>query len=315
MARPYRLQAENCFYHITSRGNDRKKIFSSEADYRKLLGYLQKAKERFKFYLYAYCLMGNHYHLLLEITVANLSRIMQYLNTAYTAYYHTKRKRSGHLFQGRFKSILVEADSYFAELTRYIHLNPVRAKMTDSPERYPWSSYKTYLNNAPDALIDKARARGLLAMDSSAYRQFIQSGIKSSQDPFKNVYAGFLLGRAAFIKDKLKHLRLESASKDFSYKRAVKNILEPQEVITAVAEYFKLSTEQIHKSRSRPMTAKKTAIYLLRRKTGLTNAQIGALFDMKSAAVSKAALSFESEIKNDKSLTQAVGRISSKFEV
>jgi REP element-mobilizing transposase RayT len=140
MARPYRLQAENCLYHITSRGDDRKKIFLSETDFEKFLEYIKVAKDKFKFYLYAYCLMNNHYHLLIETTQSNLSRIMQYINTSYTIYYNGKRKRSGHLFQGRFKSIIVEADSYFTELTRYIHLNPVRAKIVDSPGIYRFSS-------------------------------------------------------------------------------------------------------------------------------------------------------------------------------
>ena len=109
-------------YHITSRGDDRKKIFINETDHQKFLAYLQIAQEKFKFYMYAYCLMGNHYHLLFETTQANLSRIMQSLNTAYTVYYNVKRKRSGHLFQGRYKSILVDKDNYLLELTRYIHL-------------------------------------------------------------------------------------------------------------------------------------------------------------------------------------------------
>ena len=315
MARQHRLQAPNCFYHITSRGDDRKKIFLNETDYRKFLEYLKKAKEKYSFYLYAYCLMGNHYHLFLEISQVNLSKIMQYLNTAYTVYYNTKHKRLGHLFQGRFKSILVEADSYFAELTRYIHLNPVRAGMADSPEQYLWSSYKAYLSNEPNGLIDREKGKELLAMDSATYRHFILSGIKDQKDPFKKVYAGCILGGAAFIKDTLKQLQAEVESKDFAYKRAVKNTVDPQELIAAVADYFKLDTKQMCQSRSRPMTAKRTAIYLLRRKTGLTNAQIGELFDMKSAAVSKAAISFELEMKKERALIKAVEQISSKVEV
>lgn len=315
MARPCRLQAPDCLYHITCRGNDRRKIFLNEADFKKFIEYLKKAKERFKFHLYAYCLMSNHCHLLLEITEANLSRIMQYLNASYTIYYNIKHKHCGHLFQGRFKSILVEADSYFAELTRYIHLNPLRAGMVDNPEKYPWSSYKAYLIDKPDGLIEKGRAKELLAMDTSLYRQFIQGGINSFQDPFKNVHAGFILGCAAFIKDKLKQLRKEVESKDFSCKRAAKNTIGPQEVIAAVADYFKLGAQQIQRGHNRPMTAKKAALYLLRRKTGLTNAQIGESFDMKPAAVSKAALSFELEIKKDRGLRTAVERITSKVEV
>lgn len=149
MARPYRLQIEDGFYHVTSRGDDRKPVFKSEYDYRKFLEYLITAKEKFKFYVHAYCLMTNHYHLFLETTQANLSKIMQYINTAYTIYYNIKRKRVGHLFQGRYKSILVQADAYYSELTRYIHLNPVRAKIIDNPQKYLWSSYNSYIKDKP----------------------------------------------------------------------------------------------------------------------------------------------------------------------
>src|SRR4030042_1271433 len=109
MARPYRLQGEGLFYHITSRGDDRKKIFLSDYDFNKFLGYLKSAQDKYRFYLYAYCLMGSHYHLLIETTQPNLSRIMQYINSSYTIYYNKKRNKCGHLFQGRYKSILVEA--------------------------------------------------------------------------------------------------------------------------------------------------------------------------------------------------------------
>lgn len=315
MARPCRLQAENCLYHITSRGDDRKKIFVNDRDYQKFLEYLKSAKDRFRFYLYAYCLMGNHYHLLLEITSPNLSRIMQYLNTAYTVYYNTKRKRFGHLFQGRFKSFLVEADSYFAELTRYIHLNPVRAKIVDSPEEYRWSSYNAYLNNKPSDFIDKDRIRNLLSVDIPEYRQFVLDGILGAQDPLKGAYAGFILGRAEFIKDKLVQLRAEVESKDFAHKRAIRNIIDPGGVINLVADYFKLDPQEMRQSNKRPMIAKKMAIYLLRQNTGLTNSGIGKLFGMKSAAASKAALSFERKMENDADLRDMVKQITSKVEV
>ncbi len=314
MARPYRLQAEGCLYHIASRGDDRKKIFLNTIDYLKFLDYLKTAKERFKFYLYAYCLMGNHYHLLLEITQPNLSRIMQYLNTAYTIYYNVKRQRIGHLFQGRFKSILAEQEAYFAELPRYIHLNPVRAKIATHPARYRWSSYNAYLHGKNDALIDLTRAKKLLSMDSRQYRGFVED-VKDYPDPFKNVYAGFILGGVRFIKDNLGQLKDEVESKDFAHKRAVKNIREPEVIINAVADYFKISSEDLRYSKKRPSTVKQAALYLLRRKTGLTNAQIGGLFAMKSSAVSMAALSFEKEIERNRGLKAAVDKISWKFEV
>ena len=121
MARPYRLQIENGLYHITSRGNERKNIYLDESDCEKFLEYLVKAKERYKIYLYAYVLMSNHYHLLIETTTENLSRVMHYLNTSYTSYFNWKHKRCGHLFQGRYKSILVDKEGYFMRLIRYIH--------------------------------------------------------------------------------------------------------------------------------------------------------------------------------------------------
>ncbi len=314
MSRPYRLQAEGCLYHITSRGDDRKKIFLSETDYLKFLEYLQKAKDRFRFYLYAYCLMGNHYHLLLEITQPNLSRIMQSLNTAYTVYYNTKRKRCGHVFQGRYKSILVEADSYFAELIRYIHLNPVKAKMAAHPADYPWSSYKAYIHAKSSGLIDISRARQLLNMDSKRYCSFVEDA-KDCPDPFKNVYGGFILGGVTFIKDKLGQLKDEVESRDFAYKRAMESSIDPEEIIEAVARFFKIDKERLRTSVHRPMTAKKTAIYFLRKKTGLTNAQIGEIFNMTSGAVSMAETNFAQEISGDNKLREAVEKIDCSFRV
>lgn len=314
MARPYRLQAEGCFYHITSRGDGRKAIYITEQDRVKFLEYAAAAKEKFKFYLHAYCLMDNHYHLLLETTQANLSRIMQYINTAYSIYYNVKRNKSGHLFQGRYKSILVEEDAYFAELTRYIHTNPVRAKIVVNPAEYRWSSYTAYIHSEKDGLVDVDRAKQFLAMNLKQYREFVED-VKDYPNPFKNVYAGFILGGVKFIKDKLNQLQADVESKDFAYKRAVKNRIEPEAIIDAVADYFKISSHDLRYLSKRPLTAKQAAIYLIRRRTGLTNAQIGVLFGMKHSAVSMAALSFETKIIKDKKLKSAVDKINWKFEV
>lgn len=314
MARPYRLQAEGCFYHITSRGNNRKAIYISEKDRVKFLEYLTTAKDKFKFYVYAYCLMTNHYHMFIETTQANLSRIMQYLNTAYTTYYNVKRKHSGHLFQGRYKSILVEQDAYFAELTRYIHLNPVRAKIVTHPIQYPWSSYKAYIQNKDDGFVDLNRVKQFLGMDLTRYSAFVEKA-KDYPNPFKNVYAGFILGGVKFIKDKLNHLQTEVESKDFAYKRAVKNIIEHESIINAVADYFKITSDDLCYSKKRPLTAKHMAIYLIRRKTGLTNAQVGSLFNMKHSAVSMAVLGFEKRMNQDEKLRLTVNKINWKFEV
>jgi putative transposase len=144
MARPLRIEYPGAFYHVTSRGNERKDIFKSNTDREMFLSYLASAQEKYEAVVHAYCLMSNHYHLMIETPLGNLSQIMKYINSAYTNFFNIKRKRTGHLLQGRYKAILVEADAYAAELSRYIHLNPVRAGMVRSPEEYRWSSYGYY---------------------------------------------------------------------------------------------------------------------------------------------------------------------------
>ena len=145
MARPLRIQYPGAFYHVMSRGNEQKEIFKSRRDREQFLGYLETATTRYGAVFHSYCLMNNHYHLLLETPEGNLSQIMRHINGAYTTYFNTKRKRAGHLFQGRFKAILIEADEYALELSRYIHLNPVRAGMVETPVTYEWTSYSAYV--------------------------------------------------------------------------------------------------------------------------------------------------------------------------
>ena len=145
MARPLRIEYKGAFYHITARGNERRRIFFSKADYDKFKDYLGKAQDKYGYLLHCYMLMTNHYHLLIETPNPNMSKLMHYLNGSYTGYINRRRKRSGHLFQGRYKAILVDADSYFLELSRYVHLNPVTANMVFNPEDYPYSSYSYFI--------------------------------------------------------------------------------------------------------------------------------------------------------------------------
>jgi REP element-mobilizing transposase RayT len=145
MARPLRVEYPGAFYHVINRGNSLEKIFTSTRDYEKFLQYLEKAAERFALIIHTYCLMDNHYHLLIETPEPNLSMTMQWLNVSYATYFNRKQDRSGHLFQGRFKAILIDADAYLKHLSRYIHLNPVRAGIINTPRQYHWSSYPSFI--------------------------------------------------------------------------------------------------------------------------------------------------------------------------
>ncbi|MEI8348985.1 MAG: transposase [Candidatus Omnitrophota bacterium] len=308
MARPYRIQGENCLYHITSRGDDRKKIFISEVDYTKFLEYLKSAQAKFKFYLYAYCLMDNHYHLFLETAQANLSRIMQYINTSYTVYYNVKRKKCGHLFQGRYKSILVEADSYFLELTRYIHLNPVRAKIVTDPEAYRWSSYNEYIKKTKDNRIDKEQLRKYYKLSCGSYKTFILDGINKEESPLSNLYAGCILGKEKFIKDTLAALKITVESKDFSHKKTLSGV-DPKIIIQEVADYYKKEPEVLYKAAKKPVLAKKIAVYLLKKLTGLTNKEIGDMFGIGYSGVSWIAQNVEGIISRDTKVKEDIARL------
>ena len=313
MSRPYRLQSEDCFYHITSRGDDRKRIFLSERDYHKFIEYISYAKAKYKFHVYAYCLMPNHYHLLLETTQANISKIMHYLNGSYTMYYNIKRKRSGHLFQGRFKSIVVDKDSYFQELSRYIHLNPVKAKIAKQPEDYRWSSYMGYFDKQ-DQVLDYDRIKQYLGMDKNQYRQFVLSGIDKSVDPFKNTYAGFLLGSAQFIKEKLQSLRDQVESKEIAYRDNISEGIDIELITQEVGSRYHQEARELYAAKKKPVFARKVAIYLAKQFTCLSNVEIGTRFGITYSAVSKAAGDIERLRQEDKKVNREVEDLISHFK-
>lgn len=145
MGRPIRIEYPCALYHITSRGNEKRKIFASDEDRLKFLQIIEDYHDRYGILIHSYVLMDNHYHLILETPQGNLLKVMHGINSGYTGYFNRRYKRTGHLFQGRYKAILVDKDNYLIELTRYVHLNPVRAKAVERPEQYRWSSYCGYI--------------------------------------------------------------------------------------------------------------------------------------------------------------------------
>jgi REP-associated tyrosine transposase len=182
MARPLRIEFSGALYHVTSRGDRREPIFEDAEDRQRFLGTLAEVVKQFHWLCYAYCLMTNHYHLVVETPQGNLSKGMRQINGVYTQASNRRHQRTGHLLQGRFKAILVDKESYLLELTRYVVLNPVRAGMVAQPQQWPWSSYR--------AMVGKAPAPAWLATDTllaalgqwrqeaqRRYRQFVREGI------------------------------------------------------------------------------------------------------------------------------------------
>ena len=149
MSRPIRLEFPDALYHITSRGDWREDIYDVDADREAFLEIFSKVIEQNNWYCYSYCRMSNHYHLLVQTPDANLSKGMRQLNGIYTQYYNRRHGLTGHLFQGRYKSILVDQDAYLLELSRYIVLNPVKAGMVKSVDQWVWSSYRAMVGMTP----------------------------------------------------------------------------------------------------------------------------------------------------------------------
>lgn len=204
MARKARAEVEGGLYHVIVRGNNRRRIFNSPADYDKLLSLLAVEKVRLPFFLYAYCLMTNHVHLLIERREDPIGRIMHRVLTGYSQYYNRRYRRSGHLLEGRHKAILCQSDRYLAELVRYIHLNPVRAKMVSAPEQYPYGGHRAYLGMEPAGILDvdpvlrHFGAKQKVARE--AYRQFVAAGKKlGHQEEFYLTDEGRILGNEEFV--------------------------------------------------------------------------------------------------------------------
>jgi len=187
MPRPPRLEYTGAFYHVIARGNRQQPIFHGEEEYQKFLDSLGDNVSRYHFHLYAYVLMPNHFHLLLEQEAFPLSRLMQVLLTGYAHWHNRRYRQIGHLFQGRYRALLCAKESYLLELTRYIHLNPVRAKIVKSPELYPWSSYQAYLGKASPCSVESGVVLGLLAQKESearrAYEEFVFDALGEGRKP------------------------------------------------------------------------------------------------------------------------------------
>ena len=163
MSRPLRIEFPGAIYHVTSRGDRRESIFDDDADRRALLAVVGQSIERFDAQVLAYCLMGNHYHFVLHTRCANLSLLMRHINGVYTQSFNRRQGKVGHLFQGRFKAILVDGDAYLLEVCRYVELNPVRAGIVDAPGAWPWSSYAAHVGAAgAPAWLDSEGLQGYL---------------------------------------------------------------------------------------------------------------------------------------------------------
>ena len=248
MARQLRLEFEGALYHVTSRGNARNVIFVDDFDRKTFLNLLGREVGQQSWLCYAYCLMDNHYHLLIETPEANLSRGMRRLNGVYTQVFNRRHQRVGHAFQGRYKSILVDKESYLLELCRYIVLNPLRAGMVSHERDWPWSSYRftAGVNSAPDWLCVR-RVWELLGDGAQggrgAYCRFVREGVHQPS-PWKDLRGQVFLGRESFL-ERMERVAQRQRLDNVPLSQSHPTRVGKEHVLEHVSAAYGLSVEQL----------------------------------------------------------------------
>jgi REP element-mobilizing transposase RayT len=342
MTRPLRINLEGGWYHVTARGNNRQAIYADDRDRDHFLDLVGEMVERYGVRLHAYVLMTNHYHLLVETPGANVSRAIQWLNVSYSVWYNKRQECSGHVFQGRFYSVLIESEAWGLEVSEYLHLNPVRVaglglgKPDRKQERagrraaatkeevsrwlkvlrgYRWSSYRAYAGYergkewlTKDVLWRrvKGRARG----GAGRYRREVEKQVKGEQkeSPWQALKAGVVLGREAFV-ERVRQVATGDEREQPGLK-ALRVRVSFEDVVRAVEEEKGATWEQFYEKQGD--WGRDLVLAIARRQCGLTLETLGkAAGGLRSVTVSMAIRRLAERLASDKKLQQTYRRIMS----
>ena len=321
MGRPLRIEYPGALYHITSRGNERRKIFLHDSDRLWFLQMLDDYHERYGILIHSYVLMDNHYHFVMETPGGNLLKVMHGINGGYTSYFNRRHGRVGHLFQGRYKGIVIDKDAYLVQLSRYVHLNPVMAKIVKRPEQYRWSSYGGYIGKGKElSWVEYGWLLSQFGKDKREarrrYKEFVEEGLrKEVEDPCKYVYGQVVLGGEKFRAKIRRLLRGRTMTDGIAEKKRFKEYPDSEEIVRAVARAFRVTVGEVKGRGKRGNQARKVAIYLAKRYSGLDNGQVGQLFGgIHDSAVSKVSTRLEQEMAEDRSLARLVEIVKSNVK-
>ena len=315
MSRPLRLEFPGAWYHVMNRGSGHQDIFQDDADRRSFLELLRDVVRMWHIEIHAYCLMHNHYHLLLHTPEGNLSRSMRHLNGLYTQRYNRKYGRDGPLFRGRFKALLIEADSYLLELVRYIHLNPVHAGLARKPLDYSWSSHRAYIEEGafPPWLTKKDVLRRLGAGGKDAirnYEAFIEAGVPQHiQEIYNQKRGSVVLGTERF-REWARILVAKRTKEDYELPdaKAIPFRRGADEVLKAVRDAYGVGRKALGGVRRGHWNEPRdVAMYLCRKECGLALKEIAALLSVSAyTTVSVACGRVEARLKKDREFRQRV---------
>jgi putative transposase len=300
MARPLRLSFENAVYHITARGNRREHIFYNDEDRKIFLEKINETCLKYSFVCFAYCLMDNHYHLFLKTLLPNISEGMHYLNTSYANWFKARYKIVGVLFQGRYKSLVVDENSYGVHLSTYIHLNPYRAGIVEDLREYPWSSYLDYVDGEKSSVrLDTSFILKQFDNDIEMARRKYEAYVIENRmmgNPLKESYKGIILGGKAFLQSIKERVEKIGNKREVPETKAL-TAYTSEEIIQKVIADFSITREEIF-NKKRGNFFRQMTLSLLKQFTPMSLKEIGELFQMDYAAVSQACQRYEEKIKN-----------------
>ena len=324
MARPLRIEIPDGYYHVMNRGNNRQDIFLSDKDRIAFMEALAVSCEIHDVHLMAYVLMTNHFHLLVRTARANLSEFMRHFQVTYTVRFNRRSRRSGHVFQGRFKSLLVEADEYFLPLSRYIHLNPIRSRRFKNADvhtraghlkKYPWSSFSgyCYLRKRKPGFDYSRLLNTYFGQDNPQgrrkYREYVLNAIDAGiENPFEDVLHQSILGTQEFVKwvkEKLPH----KESQEVPASRSLQRDLSTDQVVNAVSQFYGVEAVDILDRKTRAKRVRQMAMELCYRFCNLGQRQIGQIFNMDYSTVSANRSRLNSRLKSDRRLKKQFDQI------
>ena len=288
MSRPLRLEFPGALYHVTSRGHERGPIFRNAADRRHFLNLLASVIPDQAWLLHSYCLMGNHYHLLLETARATLSRGMHALNARYSQHFNWQHGRAGHVFEGRFKAIIVQKQPHLLELHRYIVLNPVRAGLVRRPHDWPWSNYRATSGAiGPPPWLEVGATLSLFAAFGSgangAYVRFVTDGALRPGSPLERVRRQIYLGDRRFLEEMAEHAEQRRPGHEIPAAHRIPSVLEIDEIVRLVSKEWGVPADELLGREAGD--AKLAAIYLSRKLCGKSAREVGEAFGIKRGRV------------------------------
>ena len=315
MARPLRIEYPDAWYHVMNRGRRGEDIFSDEQDYGMFTVLLEETSEKWNIRIAAYCLMPNHYHMLVQTPEANISRSMRHLNGVYTQRYNSRHECDGQLFRGRYKSILIDTDSYLLQAVRYIHRNPIEAGLSEKMDSYKWSSHKGYISIAKKwDWLHKDRILSMLSKNRKDWLRYYRKWVSVEEkgevsEKLNGKKWPVCLGPQTFIDWVKERYGEEKINKEVPSSREL--LPDMNRIIEQVCRTYGTTVQEIRKMRRGKMNeARNVAIYLSRKLRRDTLKEVGLHFNIDNdSTISSVMERVQKRLKNDRSFSRRLAKI------